>query len=157
MRMSIRYGFSDKDHDQVSVILNQMNIPWPIALTAFLAVQAPAAPTLTDFWNGQAAWVKDGGNIGSSFGFHFISIPQSDRELWAYYINNYTAADGKFKMTVGRARGIDGIHWTNDGRVLDVGRAAAMANATTAVWDDRLTSFPGVWKDGNTWYLVYEG
>jgi hypothetical protein len=24
-------------------------------------------------------------------------------------------------------------------------------------WDDRMASFPGIWKDGNTWYLVYEG
>jgi hypothetical protein len=33
--------------------------------------------------------------------------------------------------------------------VLDVGKAPA--------WDDRIASFPGAWKDGDTWYLVYEG
>lgn len=134
-----------------------MNISSHIASMVFLAVQAQAAPTLTDFWNGQATWVKDTGKIGSSFGFHFVSILPRDHELWAYYINNYTAADGKFKMTIGRARGTDGINWTNDGRVLDVGRAGQGTNGTPMAWDDRLTSFPGVWKDGGTWYLVYEG
>jgi predicted GH43/DUF377 family glycosyl hydrolase len=24
-------------------------------------------------------------------------------------------------------------------------------------WDDRIASFPGIWKDGDTWYMVYEG
>jgi hypothetical protein len=54
------------------------------------AVQTQAAPTLTDFWNGQATWVKDASSIGSNFGFHFVSFPPRDHGLWAYYINNYT-------------------------------------------------------------------
>jgi hypothetical protein len=123
----------------------------------FLAAQAQAAPTLTDFWNGQATWVNDTNRIGSSFGFHFVSILPRDRELHAYYIGHYTAADGRSKLTIARARGADGINWTNDGMVLDVGRAAQATNGAPPVWDDRLTSFPGVWKDGGTWYLVYEG
>src|SRR4029078_12426221 len=24
-------------------------------------------------------------------------------------------------------------------------------------WDDRIASYPRIWKDGDTWYLVYEG
>jgi hypothetical protein len=64
---------------------------------------------------------------------------------------------GKFKMTIGRARGADGINWTNDGMMLDVGRVEQATNGTAQLWDDRLSSFPGVWRDGNTWYLVYEG
>ena len=134
-----------------------MRISSHIAITALLAVQAQAAPTLTDLWNGHAAWVKDTGSIGSSFGFHFVSILPRDQELWAYYIGHYTAADGRSKLTIARARGTDGINWTNDGMVLDVGRAMPGTNGNLPAWDDRLTSFPGIWKDGDTWYLVYEG
>ena len=134
-----------------------MRISSHIAITVLLSVQAQAAPTLTDLWNGQATWVKDTGSIGSSFGFHFVSILPRDQELWAYYIGHYTAADGRSKLTIARARGTDGINWTNDGMVLDVGRATPGTNGNPPAWDDRLTSFPGVWKDGETWYLVYEG
>src|ERR1039458_5604004 len=134
-----------------------MRISSHIAITVLLAVQAQAAPTLTDLWNGQATWVKDTGSIGSSFGFHFVSILPRDQELWAYYIGHYTAADGRSKLTIARARGTDGINWSNDGMVLDVGRATPGTNGNLRAWDDRLTSFPGVWKDGDTWYLVYEG
>ena len=123
----------------------------------FFSVQASASPSLTDFWNGNAKWVKDADKIGADFGFHFVSILLQPNELWAYYIHNYTAPGGKFKMTIGRARGQDGLNWTNDGMVLDVGRPSRGTNGATRLWDDRLTSFPGVWKDGDTWYLVYEG
>jgi hypothetical protein len=40
--------------------------------------------------------------------------------------------------------------------VLDVSHGVQATNAA-ALWDDRLTSFPGAWKEGNIWYLVYEG
>src|SRR4051794_29407449 len=70
---------------------------------------AARAPTLTDLWNGKATWVKDADNVGREFHFHYISILLHDRELFAYYIHNYTAVDGKFKQAVGRARGTDGI------------------------------------------------
>ena len=134
-----------------------MRISAHIALTIFLAFEAQGAPTLTDFWNGQATWVKDTGKIGSSFGFHFVSILPRDDVLYAFYIGHYTAADGRSKLTIGRARGTDGINWTNDGMVVDVGRAAQATNGAPPLWDDRLASFPGVWQDGDTWYLVYEG
>ncbi len=121
--------------------------------------QAPAAaaPSLTDFWGGKAAWVKDAEMVGGAFGFHFPSIIPAGDELWAYYIHNHTASDGKSKMGIGRARGTDAINWTDDGMVLDVGGAKSSAGKAVLAWDDRLTSFPGVWKDGDTWYLVYEG
>ncbi len=116
-----------------------------------------AAPALTDFWNGTATWVSDAEKIGSAFEFHFISVIPGADEWWAYYIHNYTAPDGKFKMAVGRARGTDGINWADDGMVLDVSRAAQSKAGNPKLWDDRLASFPGAWKDGDTWYLVYEG
>jgi hypothetical protein len=116
-----------------------------------------AAPTLTDLWNGKATWVKNADNIGSDFNFHYISILPRDRELCAFYIHNYTAVDGKFKQSIGRARGTDGVHWTSDGMVLNVSRAAKATDEIPPAWDDRIASYPGIWKDGDTWYLVYEG
>jgi hypothetical protein len=137
--------------------LARMKCLLPLIAMVFFGVQAGASPSLTDFWNGNAKWVKDAEKIGSDFDFHFVSILAQPHELWAYYIHNYTAPDGKFKMTIGRARGQDGLNWTNDGMVLDVSHASAGTNGTPPLWDDRLTSFPGAWKDGDTWYLVYEG
>jgi hypothetical protein len=102
-------------------------------------------------------WVKDADNVGSEFHFHYISILLRDRELFAYYIHNYTAVDGKFKQAVGRARGTDGIRWTNDGMVMNVGRAPTKMDKIPRAWDERIASYPGIWKDGDTWYLVYEG
>lgn len=31
------------------------------------------------------------------------------------------------------------------------------SGGSTPAWDNRLASFPGVWKNGDNWYLVYEG
>jgi hypothetical protein len=134
-----------------------MNALYKVAAAICLATQAQAAPTLTDLWNGQAEWVDDAKSIGSEFGLHYVSIMPRDRELFAYYIHNYAATDGKLKSSIGRAHGTDGIHWTDDGMVLNVSRAATAKDKTPSAWDDRIASFPGIWKDGDTWYLVYEG
>jgi hypothetical protein len=134
-----------------------MNAFFKVATAICLATQAQAAPTLTDLWNGRATWVKDADNIGSDFGFHYVSILSRDRELSAFYIHNFTAVEGKLKLSIGRAHGMDGIHWTDDGMVLNVSRAATAKNEIPPAWDDRIASFPGIWKDGDTWYLVYEG
>jgi hypothetical protein len=117
-----------------------------------------ASPTLTDLWDDKAAWVKDAERIGSSFSFHYPSIVQNGDEFWGFYLSNYAQPDGKFKMPIGRARSTDGLKWSDDGMVLDVGPGRpATEKLSPSSWDDRLTSFPGVWKDGDTWYLVYEG
>lgn len=36
-------------------------------------------------------------------------------------------------------------------------RSAGFRQGQLPYFDDRLASFPGVWKDGATWYMVYEG
>ena len=33
----------------------------------------------------------------------------------------------------------------------------AVAEGWSAFWDDRIASFSGIWRDGSTYYLVYEG
>lgn len=126
-----------------------MRLSLLIVAALLLTMPGEAGPTLTDFWNGHARWVKDAENIGTNLGLHFISVLSDDHGAQAYYIGHYIAPDGKSKLTVAGAHSADGINWTDDGMVLDVGRPGS--------WDDRLASFPGVWKDGDTWYLVYEG
>jgi hypothetical protein len=112
------------------------------------------SPSLADLWTGKAAWVQDQSNIGWDFNMHFISILKPARELHAYYITSYLPPDKIWRMTVGRARSRDGLQWTNEGMVLDVGD---LTNRSARAWDDRMTSFPGALKDGDVWYLVYEG
>jgi predicted GH43/DUF377 family glycosyl hydrolase len=82
--------------------------------------------------------------IGYSFKMHFMDFYDAGSEKWAYYIVN--KADGD--LAIGRARTTNGTSFTNDGIVLDTAGSG---------WDDRLASFPGIWKDGSTYYLVYEG
>jgi hypothetical protein len=53
------------------------------------------------------------------------------------------------RSATGLAFSQDGITFNNQGIVMDIG--------ATGQFDDRLASFPGVWKDGDKWYLVYEG
>lgn len=109
----------------------------------------PKAPTLADLWDGKAHWVVDAENVGSDFHMHYPSIINVDKELWAYYIVGYKNERGEDHTGVARARSTDGVKWTNDGVVLEAGPAGA--------WDSTMASFPGIWKDGDTFYLVYEG
>lgn len=105
--------------------------------------------TLSDLWHGRAKWTLAAENVGGDFTFHCLSIlPQNDK-LLGYYIANYTTSDGRHRMGIGRARSDSGMSWTDEGRLLSAGAAGT--------WDDRAASFPGIWKDGATWYLVYEG
>ena len=116
-----------------------------------LATVAPTAcaQTLQQAWDGRARWELAVEKVGDDFTFHCLSILSHEGKLLGYYIANYTAPDGKHRMGIARARSEDGIHWTDEGRLLSVGEPGA--------WDDRVASFPGIWKDGDTWYLVYEG
>ena len=124
-----------------------------IALLSSVAACAPCAwsQTLAELWDGRAKWDLAAERVGADFTFHCLSILPQDGlpAMLGYYIANYTTPDGKHRMGIGRSRSNDGIAWADEGRVLDVGAAGS--------WDDRVASFPGIWKDGQTWYLVYEG
>ena len=121
-----------------------------IAIALVFTAGSPAwGQTLADLWDGRAKWELAAEKVGADFTFHCLSILPQEGKLLGYYIANYTAADGKHRMGIGRARSDDAIGWTDEGRLLNVGAAGA--------WDDRAASFPGIWKDGETWYLVYEG
>jgi len=102
--------------------------------------------------NPEALWANEcyekpdttNSQIGSSFEMHFLDFYDAGTEKWAYYI--VSKADGD--LAIGRARTTDGITFINDGIVLDTSPSG---------WDDRMVSFPSIWKDGSTFYLVYEG
>jgi hypothetical protein len=121
---------------------------------ALLLTVAPTPPTawgqtLADLWDGRAKWDLVAEKVGADFTFHCLSILPQEGKLLGYYIANYAAPDGRQRMGIGRALSDDGIRWTDEGRLLGTG--------ATGAWDDRAASFPGIWKDGDTWYLVYEG
>ena len=119
-------------------------------LLSFSLIGATAsAQTLADLWDGRAKWDLAAEKVGADFTFHCLSILPHDGKLLAYYIANYTNPANQNRMGIGRAHSVDGMKWTDEGRLLDTGPAGA--------WDDRVASFPGIWKDGDTWYLVYEG
>jgi predicted GH43/DUF377 family glycosyl hydrolase len=121
-----------------------------IATALLLTVASTVrSQSLADLWDGRAKWAIAAEKVGADFTFHCLSILPWNRKLLGYYIANYTTPDGRHKMGIGRACSDDGVRWTDEGRLLSVGAAGA--------WDDRAASFPGIWKDGDTWYLVYEG
>ncbi|NUN12158.1 MAG: hypothetical protein HUU55_00825 [Myxococcales bacterium] len=47
------------------------------------------------------------------------------------------------------------VYWHDIAWILH--KTVAVSQGQSPFFDDRLASFPGVWKEGNTWYLVYEG
>jgi len=111
-----------------------------VAAAAFLAAQTQAAPTLTDFWDGKAAWVKKRRQNRKQFWFP-LCFDSSGRRF-AGLLHPQLHGGGREIQNDHRARvGTDGINWTNDGMVLDVSRAAQGTNRAP-LWDDRLTSFP---------------
>ncbi|MBI4385776.1 MAG: hypothetical protein HY551_00185 [Elusimicrobia bacterium] len=120
-----------------------------LSAAAAYPMQTARAQTLADLFQGNAAFSKEAEAVESSFGMHFISLPRTQAGLRAYYIKNYETASGG-KSAVGAAASPDGTNFSDQGVVLDVG-------SDPASWDGRLASFPGVWKDGETFYLVYEG
>lgn len=108
-------------------------------------------PSMADFWNGKAHFVieknKNGKErlFGSVFGIHFLSTHWEGNELFTYYIKNINDV----QSSTGLAMSNNGTEFTDQGEVLGLG--------DSGTFDERIASFPGVWKDGNTWYLVYEG
>ena len=58
--------------------------------------------TLADLWDGRAKWALVAENVGGDFTFHCLSILPQDGKLLGYYIANYTTADGRHRMGIGR-------------------------------------------------------
>lgn len=104
--------------------------------------------SISTMFNSNEAFAKlDKSNpeIGASFDMHFISTVTISGTIWAYYIKTNSSG----KMGIGLAKSTNGINFTDHGLVLDVGSPGS--------WDDNMASFPGIWYEGGTFYLTYEG
>lgn len=109
------------------------------------ALSRVSPATLADLWNGTAALVPDGRTYGESFGMHFVSLCRAGREVRAYYIES----DAKSSRNVALAVS------TDDGATFR--RVSTVLRPGPEAWDRRMATFPAVERDGDTWYLAYEG
>lgn len=114
------------------------------ALVTLMLGSVLRAQTLNDFFAGRAGFREEQREFGANFHFSYISTWKVSSEIWAYYIvNNASGPAG-----VGLAKSFDGGEsFTDFGTVIPAGNHS---------WDNRMRSFPGVWRDGNKWYLVFE-
>lgn len=85
--------------------------------------------------------VKTG--IGSSLGMHFADFIVVNDVIWAYYIEWIDGEAG-----VALATSEDGVNFTKVETVL---------RPSEDDWDNQMASFPGIWYEDGTYYLVYEG
>lgn len=85
--------------------------------------------------------------IGAGFNMHFADFVTVNGEIWAYYIT-WEEHQGKSKGCIALAKSTDGITFTDCGTVLHAGESG---------WDSTMATFPGVWYEDGTFYLVYEG
>ncbi|HYD79450.1 MAG TPA: hypothetical protein VEC06_06555 [Paucimonas sp.] len=122
-------------------------------LGIFFGVAHAQAPTAMDLADNNQAFIKldkTNTSIGSQFGMHFISTLKINGTIWAYYIrweNPSNPSDPR--GGIGLAKSTDGVNFTDHGPVLRAGPAGS--------WDSFMASFPGIWYDNGTFYLVYEG
>lgn len=102
------------------------------------------AQSLGDVFTGRAVFAEDSRQFGASYTMHFLSTWKVGTEIWAYYIANTNRGPA-----TGLAKSFDGgLSFQNFGVVIPVGNSS---------WDNKMRSFPGVWRDGSKWYLVFEG
>ncbi len=84
-------------------------------------------------------------SIGKDLGMHFADFLVIEDEIWAYYIEWIDGEAG-----VGLATSTDGVKFTKKATVL-------RPSEDGEDWDDKMASFPGIWYEDGTYYLVYEG
>lgn len=104
-------------------------------------------PTVADLVDDHLAFLrldKQRTPIGAPFQMHYISTVTLKDTIWAYYIKWPKGGTGG----IGLAQSRDGVHFIDRGFVLQTGPAGG--------WDSHYATFPGVWYDQGTWYLVYE-
>lgn len=93
-----------------------------VAIAGMSVAASAQIATLEDYWEGHAEFQLDASGVGSGFGFHFPSMIQEAGQIQAWYISGYTIGN-EMRYTTSRARSVNGLSWTNDGMVLDVGGA----------------------------------
>jgi len=104
-------------------------------------------PTIADFFDSRSAFLQldqQSSQIGYGMAMHSISTVTVGGVIHAYYVAAGTAGPG-----VGHAISTDGVNFSFQGLALNTG--------VNGSWDDLMASFPGVWYDSGTYYMVYEG
>lgn len=115
-------------------------------LLAFVHPAWAQVPTISDLVDHNRAFLKldrTNTDLGAGFNMHFIDTVTVDGVIKAYYIRKI-----KDHLGVGLAESTDGITFTDLGPVLEAGTAGQP--------DSIMASFPGVWYDNGTYYMVYE-
>ena len=105
-----------------------------------------------DFEEEGGEWTPYSGNPvlspeGSEDGAAFASVWKEGDTYHMYY--SYWNGDGKIR--IGHATSSDGKDWTKDTEnnpVLEPG---------TDTWENEHVLCPWVWKEGDTWYMIYHG
>lgn len=141
MKVRFRFGKS------VTILILIVALLFGISSASF-ATNSPYTASVSTMFNSNEAFAKldkTNNNMGASFDMHYISTVTISGTIWAYYIKLTPAG----KMGIGLAKSTNGTSWTDNGLVLDVG--------SSGQWDDNMASFPGIWYDSGTFYLVYEG
>jgi hypothetical protein len=92
-------------------------------------------------------WTKSSGNpIYSQHWTEDMAVVKSGNTYYMFAENEYTGdGDG---ATIDLYTSADKVHWTRHGVVLSPG---------DDVWDANAVGTPTVWKEANTWYMLYEG
>jgi hypothetical protein len=109
------------------------------------------APSVADLVDNNRAFLKldkagwnDNAYFGKAFNMHFIAPLLINGTYWTYYIGDVGG-----RMGIKLAKSTDGIKFDTPQSVLGVG--------ATGAFDSNYASFPGVWYENGTFYLVYEG
>lgn len=81
--------------------------------------------------------------LGEDMNMHFVDFLKVKDEIWAYYIKWANSSNCGVALAISK----DGINFEDKGFVLE---------PTEDAWDNKMASFPSVWYDDGTFYMVYE-
>ena len=107
-----------------------------------MAVGSMQGQTLKDFWAGNADFISDNVVYGNH-GMHFISVVRNKGEYFVYGILSTPKGLG-----IGLWRSKEMTDFVFDRTIME---------PNMVPWMSRMASFPGAFKDGTNWYLVFEG
>ena len=115
-----------------------------IALPIFENTTFENKDALDALFEGKATFANEVKDIGKDFNMHYADFIKVKDEIWAYYIR----WENNIHCGVALAVSKDGINFEDKGFVLEPSEDG---------WDNTMASFPGIWYDDGTFYLVYEG
>ncbi len=101
----------------------------------------------SQLWDGKARFVIDR-EVFPGHG-QFMSAQWADSQLWSFDIA-HKKIDKELIILIGISKSNDLVNFTTRTDALDL-------RQPKGAWNDGMASFPGVWKYGSAWHLVYEG